>query len=71
MTLAKLAEEVANALVPTGSLIPYAGPSTVPYQGIPAGIDECCSGRSILRMSYPALFALIDTTYGFYQRSGV
>ena len=57
ITLDKLATAVANSLSPVGSVIWYAA------DAIPAGYLEC-SGTTVSRSTYSALFAVIGTTYG-------
>lgn len=47
----------ANGGIPSGALLPFAG-STAPSGWL------LCYGQSLLRSSYPALFAAIGTTYG-------
>lgn len=54
VTAPKLA---ANAAVPTGGLVPFAGATA------PAGW-LVCDGAAVSRASYPDLFAVIGTTYG-------
>lgn len=44
-------------LVPTGGILPYAG-ATAPANYL------LCNGAAVSRGTYPALFALISTTYG-------
>ena len=48
---------IFQAVVPTGSLFPFAGPST------PAGYLQA-SGQAVSRVTYADLFAEIGTTYG-------
>lgn len=57
VSTASLATAVANALVPTGSMAPYAG-STAPAGWI------FCNGQAISRTTFASLFAVIGTTYG-------
>lgn len=58
VTLAKLAAAVAQALVPTGTILSYGGGTTPP-----AGYLYC-DGTSYLRATYPALFTAIGTSCG-------
>ncbi len=51
--VAELASAVANALVPTGSIIPYAG-TTAPNAGW-----LVCDGSPFSSTTYPALYALL------------
>ena len=55
-TFVKLASD-ANQVIPAGALMPYAG-SAAPTGWL------LCQGQSLLRASYPSLFAAIGTTYG-------
>lgn len=57
VTLSTLAAEVLAFLLPTGCVIPYGGTSA------PAGF-LMCDGSSVLRSAYPALFAIIGTSFG-------
>jgi microcystin-dependent protein len=57
VSLASLASAVAEALIPTGSLAPFAGSS------IPSGW-LACFGQTVSRTTYAGLFAAIGTTYG-------
>lgn len=47
----------SNKLVPTGSVLPFAGTSA------PSGF-LLCSGQAVSRTTYAALFDVIGTTYG-------
>lgn len=58
ITLAMLAAAVANALVPTGAVLPYAPPFTTPSGFL------LCDGSAVSRATYSALFAIVGTTYG-------
>ena len=55
VTLAKLASAVADALVPTGSIIAYAG-NTAPSGWL------VCDGSGFSQSTYPALYALLNNT---------
>lgn len=57
VTSAKLNSSAISALMPSGSLMPYAGSSA------PIGY-LLCDGAAISRTTYSALFALVGTTYG-------
>lgn len=57
VSLANLAQAVAEALTPAGSLAPYAGASA------PAGW-MFCNGQTVSRTTYAALFAAIGTQFG-------
>lgn len=57
VTLAQLAASLTPFLVPTAAITPFAGSSA------PTGW-LLCDGSSLLRASYPALFAAISTAYG-------
>lgn len=59
VTLAKLTSAVANALVPTGTILPYGGSSA------PSGY-ALCDGTAVNRTggTYDALFAIIGTNFG-------
>jgi microcystin-dependent protein len=48
---------LADTIVPSGAVMPYAGTST------PGGW-QLCYGQAISRTTYAALFAVIGTTYG-------
>jgi microcystin-dependent protein len=61
VTLAKLAAAVAQALVPTGTILAWGGLSTA----VPTGF-LICQGGEFARATYPALDAIIGTTYGPY-----
>lgn len=51
-----------SALVPIGSIIPYAGPlPSSPTQMIDGFLQ--CSGQTLSKTSYPELFAVIGRTY--------
>lgn len=54
-----LTTAAANALMPTGSVVAFAGrPDRVPPGWL------LCDGRSVTRDAYPALFAAIGTAHG-------
>ena len=57
VTAAKLDSAAVSVLMPSGSLMPYAGSSA------PTGY-LLCDGAAISRTTYSALFALVGTTYG-------
>lgn len=57
VTAAKLDAGAVSVLMPSGSLMPYAGSSA------PTGY-LLCDGAAISRTTYSALFALVGTTYG-------
>lgn len=57
VTAAKLDAAAVSVLMPSGSLMPYAGSSA------PTGY-LLCDGAAISRSTYSALFALVGTTYG-------
>lgn len=57
VTSSKLAASAISAIMPSGSLMPYAGASA------PTGY-LLCDGAAISRSTYSALFALVGTTYG-------
>ena len=57
VTAAKLDAGAVSVLMPSGSLMPYAGSSA------PTGY-LLCDGAAISRSTYSALFALVGTTYG-------
>jgi microcystin-dependent protein len=57
VTAAKLDAGAVSVLMPSGSLMPYAGASA------PTGY-LLCDGAAISRTTYSALFALVGTTYG-------
>jgi len=57
VTAAKLDSAAVSVLMPTGSLMPYAGTSA------PTGY-LLCDGAAISRTTYATLFALVGTTYG-------
>jgi len=57
VTAAKLDAAAVSVLMPSGSLMPYAGASA------PTGY-LLCDGAAISRSTYSALFALVGTTYG-------
>jgi microcystin-dependent protein len=56
--LSKLATSVANALVPVGSLLPYAGSSS------PSSSWLLCYGQEVSRSTYSSLYAVIGDLYG-------
>lgn len=55
--LAKLVAAVQQALVPTGSILPFAGSAA------PTGYF-LCNGQAVNRTTYAALFTVIGTAYG-------
>lgn len=57
VTAAKLDSAAVSVLMPTGSLMPYAGSSA------PTGY-LLCDGAAISRTTYSDLFGIIGTTYG-------
>ena len=57
VTAAKLDSAAVSVLMPSGSLMPYAGSSA------PTGY-LLCDGAAISRTTYSALFGLVGTTYG-------
>ena len=57
VTAAKLDAGAVSVLMPSGSLMPYAGSSA------PTGY-LLCDGAAISRTTYATLFALVGTTYG-------
>lgn len=57
VTLANLATALTPFLVPTATVMPFAGAAA------PTGY-LFCDGSSLLRASYPSLFAAISTNYG-------
>ena len=57
VTAAKLDAGAVSVLMPTGSLMPYAGSSA------PTGY-LLCDGAAISRSTYSTLFGLLATTYG-------
>jgi len=57
VTAAKLDAGAVSVLMPSGSLMPYAGSSA------PTGY-LLCDGAAISRTTYSALFGLVGTTYG-------
>jgi microcystin-dependent protein len=57
VTAAKLNASAVSVLMPTGSIMPYAGAAA------PTGY-LLCNDTPISRTTYSALFALIGTTYG-------
>lgn len=57
VTAAKLDSAAVSVLMPTGSLLPYAGASA------PTGY-LLCDGAAISRTTYATLFALVGLTYG-------
>ena len=60
VTAAKLAQAAINAIMPTGSVIPFAGLTAA---GPPAGWLFCDGGPQF-QVDEPALFAALGTTYG-------
>jgi len=60
VTAAKLAQAAINAIMPTGSVIPFAGLTAA---GPPAGWLFCDGGPQF-QADQPALFAALGTTYG-------
>jgi len=57
VTLAQLAASLTPFLVPTATLVPFAGSAS------PTGW-LICDGSSLLRATYPALFAAIGSNFG-------
>jgi|GEM_PF-2738474 len=57
ITLSKLNAQVTNALIPIGSILPYAGPTA------PAGF-LMCDGTTYSRTQYVTLFQVIGTSHG-------
>jgi microcystin-dependent protein len=57
ITLAKLADEVINLIIPSGMISAFAGPSP------PSGWFVC-DGTAVSRTTYAALFAAIGTYWG-------
>ncbi len=57
VTLAKLAAALKVFLLPTGSIVPYAGSAA------PDGF-LLCDGSAVSRTTYAALFTVIGTTFG-------
>ena len=57
VTEAKLATSAISALIPAGSVMPYAGSST-PSNWL------LCYGQAVSRTTYATLFSAIGTTYG-------
>lgn len=57
VTLAKLAAAVQELLVPTATLMPYAG-TTAPSGWL------LCYGQAVSRTTYASLFAKLSTTFG-------
>lgn len=57
VSVATLATDAATALAPTGMLAPFAGSSA------PSGW-LLCSGQTVSRTTFAALFAVVGTTYG-------
>ena len=57
ITSDKLATSAITALMPSGSVIPYAGTST-PTNWL------LCAGQAVSRATYADLFSAISTTYG-------
>lgn len=60
VTAAKLAQAAINAIMPAGSVIPFAGLTAA---GPPAGW-LFCDGGNHFQVDEPALFAALGTTYG-------
>jgi len=58
VTAVKLDAGAVSVLMPTGSIMPYAGASPAPTGYL------LCNDTPISRTTYSALFALIGTTYG-------
>ena len=58
VTAAKLAQAAISAIMPTGSIIPFAGTGTPPAGWL------FCDGGAQFRTDEPALFAAIGTAYG-------
>ncbi len=58
VTAAKLAQAAISAIMPTGSIIPFAGTGTPPAGWL------FCDGGAQFRADEPALFAAIGTAYG-------
>lgn len=58
VTLAKLAQEVLDRLVPIGTVVEFAGST-----GFPAMWLEC-NGQAVSRATYSTLFANLSTIYG-------
>lgn len=52
-----VADKIATAVMPTGTVLPFAG-NTVPNNYL------LCNGRAVSRSTYANLFAVIGTTYG-------
>ena len=57
VNLAALAEELKQLLVPTGSVMPFAGDIA------PAGW-KLCNGESLTQAAYPSLYAVIGKRFG-------
>jgi microcystin-dependent protein len=57
LTSDRAAADLLNMLIPTGTVLSFAG--TVAPTGF-----SLCNGASLLRTAFPALFAVIGTTYG-------
>jgi len=57
VTSAKLNSDAISALMPTGTVLPYAGINA------PTGY-LFCDGDAISRSTYSSLFGIIETTYG-------
>ena len=55
--LTKLAAAVQQLLVPTGAVLPFAGPSA-------PSTFLLCDGSAVSRSTYSALYALVGTTFG-------
>jgi microcystin-dependent protein len=59
IAIERLAAEVANALVPTGAVLAFAGEAVnVPEGWLP------CDGASLSSAAYPGLFSVIGTAHG-------
>ena len=57
VTQAKLATSAISALMPAGTVVPYAGAST-PANWL------LCAGQAVSRSTYSTLYAALGTTYG-------
>jgi microcystin-dependent protein len=64
VTLDKLAAAVANALVPTGTVVPFSGSS------VPNADWLLADGTAVSRTTYAALFAVVGTTYNTGGEAG-
>jgi microcystin-dependent protein len=58
VTLSALAEQLKQLLVPTGSVMPFAGDTA------PAGW-KLCNGESLSQAAYPELYAVINKRFGY------